>query len=181
MKPASLLKSKYVIGLVILLLASAVGIKTYRWTHRYIPPHVSLNHVPDTNLTTLRNGKTINLHKLRGNVVLLTIWASNCPTCRKEMPQLVDLDFEYADKGLKIVAVASYYDNLKRLLNLVESEDLPYPVVYDRDKKIYDATNYYATPTNFLIDKEGRVIMTEVGKTNFKMLKKTINTLLAKS
>lgn len=97
------------------------------------------------------------------------------------MPQLVDLDFEYADKGLKIVAVASYYDNLKRLLNLVESEDLPYPVVYDRDKKIYDATNYYATPTNFLIDKEGRVIMTEVGKTNFKMLKKTINTLLAKS
>ncbi|MEJ2399630.1 MAG: TlpA disulfide reductase family protein [Gammaproteobacteria bacterium] len=180
MKPVSLLKSKYVIGLVILLLASAVGVKSYRYFHRYIPPHVSLNYIPDTNLTTLRSGKTINIHKLRGKVVLLTIWASNCPTCIREIPHLVDLDLEYADKGLKIIAVAIYQDKLKRLRNLVESADLPYPVVYDRDKIIYDATRYYATPTSFLIDKEGRVIMTKIGRMNFEKLKKTINALLAK-
>jgi len=177
MQPLSLLKTKYGLGLVIIMLATVIGIGSYKWYHRF-----GFIYAPNINLATLRGGHTINLSKLEGKPILLTVWASNCPDCLHEIPHLEDLDLELSQKGLQIVGVAVYWDKLERLRDLVQSEELPYPVVYDGDKKIFHAIGGYgATPTTFLINPQGRVVMKKIGKMNITTVRKTVLAMLERN
>jgi peroxiredoxin len=176
MQPLSLLKTKYGFGLIIIILAAIIGLGSYKWYHRF-----GFIYAPNINMTTLRGGRTLNLAKLQGKPILLTFWASNCPDCRNEIPHLEDLDLELSQKGLQIVGVAAYWDKLQRLRNLVQSEDLPYPVVYDGNKKLFHAVGgYYSTPTTFLINPQGRVVMKKIGKMDIARVRKTILAMLKK-
>lgn len=173
---SSVVKTKYALGLAIIILAVIIGIGTYKWYHRF-----GFTYAPNINMTTLRGGHTINLAKLRGKPILLTFWASNCPDCLHEIPHLENLALELSQQGLQIIGVAAYWDKPKRLSNLVESEDLPYPVVYDRDKQLYHAVGgYHATPTTFLINPQGRVVMKRIGQINVAAVRKTILAMLEK-
>ncbi|MEI9976479.1 MAG: TlpA disulfide reductase family protein [Ignavibacteriota bacterium] len=51
------------------------------------------------------DGKTYNLDALRGKVVLLNFWATWCPPCRREMPDMEKLYQRFASKGLVVLAV----------------------------------------------------------------------------
>lgn len=172
-----LLKTKHVIGLSITILTVVIVVGSYKWYHRF-----GFIYAPNINLTTLRGGHTINLSKLKGKPILLTVWASNCPTCISEIPNLEDLDLELSQKGLQIIGISVYWDKHERLRDLVQSEDLPYPVVYDGDKKIFHAIGGYSvTPTTFLIDPQGRVVMKKIGKMNIATVRKTILAMLERS
>lgn len=171
-----LLKTKYALGLIFIVLATSIGVGGYKWYYRF-----GFVHAPNINMTTLRGGHTLNLSKLQGKPILLTFWASNCPDCLNEMPHLEDLDLELSQKGLQIVGVSVYWDKLQRLRNLVQSADLPYPVVYDSKKKLFHAVGgYYATPTTFLINPQGRVVMKKVGQMNIPAVRKMILAMLEK-
>ena len=166
--------SKLLIGIGIAVLAGVIGIGSYKWYHRF-----GFVHAPDINLTTLTEGQTLNLKTLQGKPVLLTFWASNCPTCLHEIPQLKQLYQDLTPKGLHIVSVAVYWDKLDRLRSKMQDEDLPYPVIYDGDKKLYHAINGYAlTPTTFLINPKGRVVMKKVGEMDIPAVRNKILAML---
>ncbi|MEJ2441218.1 MAG: TlpA disulfide reductase family protein [Gammaproteobacteria bacterium] len=159
------------------MLATIIGIGSYKWYYRF-----GFAHVPNINMTTLREGQTLNLAKLQGKPILLTFWSSNCPTCLSEIPHLEDLDLELSQKGLQIVGVSVYWDKLNRLRDLVQSEQLPYPVVYDGDRKMFHAIGGYGeTPTTYLINSQGRVVMKKIGKINMPAVRKTILAMLEKN
>ncbi|HEU4708980.1 MAG TPA: TlpA disulfide reductase family protein, partial [Methylophilaceae bacterium] len=71
---------------------------------------------PDVTFVTLE-GKNIRMTDLRGKVVLVNFWATDCPGCIAEMPQLVKTYNQYHDKGFEIVAVAMSYDPPNQVLN----------------------------------------------------------------
>ncbi|MBQ9436756.1 MAG: TlpA family protein disulfide reductase [Lachnospiraceae bacterium] len=108
-----------------------------------------------------------DLHTLsdyRGKVVFLNIWATWCPPCRAEMPDIQKLYEEYHTKGIEDVvflgvACPNYgnetdEDGIKDFLN---ENGYTYPVVMDPEGKVI--TDYYITayPTTFMIDKRGAV------------------------
>jgi len=58
----------------------------------------------------------------------VTFWATDCPGCIKEIPDLIDLYTQYHKQGLEIIAVAMYYDPPNHVVTMTEEQRLPYDV-----------------------------------------------------
>ncbi|MGD0960591.1 MAG: TlpA disulfide reductase family protein [Methylomonas sp.] len=113
---------------------------------------------PDAVFKTI-GGESISVADLRGKPALITFWASNCPACLREMPDLIDLYRRYGGSKLNIVAVAMYYDPPNQVLNVVHEKRIPYAVALDPFNELGKAFgNVELTPTTFLLDKSGRIV-----------------------
>ncbi|HSJ80616.1 MAG TPA: TlpA disulfide reductase family protein [Thiobacillus sp.] len=125
---------------------------------------------PAVTFTTLE-GKPIVLDELRGKVVLVNFWATSCPGCIKEMPDMVESYKLYRDRGFEIIAVAMSYDPPNYVLNFVETRQLPFPVALDVDGAHARAFgNVQLTPTTFIIGKDGRILEQKLGELDFVRL-----------
>lgn len=134
---------------------------------------------PDVTYMNLK-GEKISALSLRGKVVLVNFWATTCSTCVAEMPQMVDTYNKYHQQGLEFIAVAMSYDPPNLVLNYAETRQLPFHVALDLKGEIAQSFgNVKATPTTFLIDKQGRIIQRYVGKPSFEQLHKLLEKELA--
>ncbi|WP_254786825.1 TlpA disulfide reductase family protein [Methylomonas sp. LWB] len=132
---------------------------------------------PDHTFTSL-NGEQISLRQLHGSPVLVTFWATDCASCLSEIPTLINWHHRFANRGLKIIAVAMYYDPPNRVLELTRERKLPYDVVLDVDGSgAADFGNVNLTPTTFLIDSTGKLILHQVGMGDLVELEARISTL----
>ncbi|MGZ4982242.1 MAG: peroxiredoxin family protein, partial [Methylobacter sp.] len=69
----------------------------------------TITSAPDVTFTTI-TGQKIALKDFRGKPVIVTFWATDCPSCIQEIPDLIDLYTQYHAAGLEMIAVAMYYD-----------------------------------------------------------------------
>ncbi len=106
---------------------------------------------------TLR-GKPFDLAYLRGNVVLLNVWASWCEPCKEELPTLGDLYRERGHEGLRVVGVSidapRAHDEVRRL---VQTYRVPYPIVLDPKSRIVKTLKVNGYPTTFILGRDGKV------------------------
>ncbi len=125
---------------------------------------------PAATFTTL-DGKQMSLEQLRGKVVLVNFWATSCPGCVREMPDLIETYKRYKDKGFVVVAVAMSYDPPNYVVNFVKTRQLPFPVALDVNGEHARAFgDVQLTPTSFLIGKDGSVIEQTLGDLDFARL-----------
>lgn len=125
---------------------------------------------PQTVFTAL-NGEKIALDSLRGKVVLVNFWATSCPGCIKEMPDLVKTWQKYHSRGLETIAVAMSYDPPEYVSQFAEKNGLPFTVALDASGAVAQAFgNVRLTPTTFVIDKQGKIIQQYVGEPDFAQL-----------
>jgi peroxiredoxin len=126
---------------------------------------------PAATFTTLE-GNSIVLADLRGKVVLVNFWATSCPGCIKEMPDMVETYKQYKDRGFEIVAVAMSYDPPNYVANFVQTRQLPFPVALDVNGEHARAFgNVQVTPTTFIIGKDGRILEQKLGELDFVRLR----------
>jgi peroxiredoxin len=129
---------------------------------------------------TLLDGREARSNALRGQVVLVNFWATSCAICIAEMPQLVATHQQFAARGLQTLAVAMQYDPPSRVVGFAEARGLPFGVVIDNTGSIARSFgDVAATPTTFLIDRQGRIARRWVGTPDFAVLNRWIETLLA--
>jgi peroxiredoxin len=122
------------------------------------------SQAPDAAFTSIQ-GEQFTTESLRGKVVLVNFWATDCVTCVHEMPMMVDTYKKYAPKGYEMVAVAMKYDPANYVLNFAQTRQLPFKVALDPMGKIAASfPNVQLTPTSFLIDKQGRIIKRYLGE-----------------
>jgi peroxiredoxin len=130
---------------------------------------------PAATFTTLE-GQSIELGQLRGKIVLVNFWATSCPGCIKEMPDLIDTYNQFKDRGFVIVAVAMSYDPPNYVANFAKTRQLPFPVALDVDGAHAHAFgDVQLTPTSFLIGKDGSIIEEKLGELDFDKLKALLN------
>jgi len=135
---------------------------------------------PAVTFTTLA-GKPVTPRELHGKVVLVNFWATSCPVCARELPELVATYRTYAPRGFEIVAVAMPYDRPDWVVDYARRRELPFTVALDYDGTINRAFGgIEATPTAFLIDKRGRIIRRTVGEPDFADLRARIQRELDK-
>jgi len=111
---------------------------------------------PDFNLIGLK-GHRVSLSDMRGKVVFIDFWASWCPPCKKEFPELEKLTTEF--KGDKFVTLAVSEDKVRSNVKgfLSEYYDMPSNliVLLDRKSKAIRKYSVGAMPTSFIIDANG--------------------------
>jgi len=126
---------------------------------------------PPSTFTTLE-GKTLTLDELRGKVVLVNFWATSCPGCVKEMPDMVEVYKQYKDRGFEIIAVAMSYDPPNYVQSFVQTRQLPFPVALDVNGEHARAFgNVQLTPTSFIIGKDGSILEQKLGEIDFVRLR----------
>ena len=113
------------------------------------------------------NGKEMKLSDYKGKVILINFWATWCPPCRKELPDLSILSSELKDKDFKMLGV-SVDDDQQVLNNFLKTNSLSYTVLFEPNQlvgKYMDAAsqNQNVVPQTYIIDKNGKVVEAIMG------------------
>jgi peroxiredoxin len=104
---------------------------------------------------TALDGKTYSLASLKGKVVLLNFWATWCPPCRKEMPDMERLSRDFGKKGLVVLAVSD--ENREVVEGYLAKERYTFPILLDPERKVHTAFSVDGIPKSFVFDREGRL------------------------
>ena len=116
-------------------------------------------------------GEKITTASLRGKVVLVNFWATDCVTCVKEMPEIVATHNKYRERGFETIAVAMRHDPPNYVLSYTEKNKLPFKVALDPMGELAKAFGEVKlTPTTFVIDKQGNVVTRILGEPDFAKL-----------
>jgi len=106
------------------------------------------------SLTAL-DGKQYTLAGLRGHIVLLNFWATWCPPCRKEMPDMEKLYRKFESRGLIVLAVSD--EKRETVEGFLAKTPYSFAVLLDPDRKVHGAFGVEGIPKSFLFDREGRM------------------------
>lgn len=118
---------------------------------------------PDFELKTL-TGDTIQLSDLRGQAVLVNLWATWCPPCRAEMQTIETAYNEYKEKGFVVLAVnMTSQDNPLNVNPFVEEQGLTFPILLDESGEVGKAYQLKSLPSSFFIDREGKIHEVVIG------------------
>lgn len=119
---------------------------------------------PEIALKTI-GGKQFSLKSLRGKYVVVDFWASWCPDCRKDAPNVVAMYNKFHKKGVEFVGV-SFDTKSESWKSAVEKLGIPYTQVSDmknmRESPVALAYNIKWIPTVYVIDPEGKVVLATV-------------------
>jgi thiol-disulfide isomerase/thioredoxin len=122
-------------------------------------------------------GQPVNKDNWPGNVVLVNFWATWCPPCREEIPELLRLKKEFGDK-LQIVGISEDDDPPQEVLRFVRHQGMNYPIVMATGKLVDSYGGVPALPTSFLIDTQGRVVTKHSGLYPIEMYEQEVRALL---
>ena len=101
------------------------------------------------------NGNAWTLKSLRGKVVLVNFWATWCPPCRKEIPDLELLYNRFKDKGLVVLGISD--EAASKVTAFVGSHTMTYPVLLDPGRKVNKQLEVEGIPRTLLYNRNGRL------------------------
>jgi len=122
------------------------------------------------------NGKEVSLGDFKGKKVLLNFWASWCPPCKAEMPDLEKLYQQTKDSDLVILAV-NLGEDKTTAKTFIDNNKYNFTVLLDLDQSTANQYNIVAIPTSFFIDKEGNIVSTIKGGITLEQMKDNISKL----
>jgi cytochrome c biogenesis protein CcmG, thiol:disulfide interchange protein DsbE len=163
----------WIVGLVLGLVVVLVGMG-WAVRDRFLPVEVG-STAPDFVARDLE-GNPVRLADLRGEVVLLNIWATWCPPCREEMPSMQRLHEEFRGRGFHVVAVSIDAPMGRRdrggreggnVRAFAREMGLTFPLWLDPAGDIQRVYRSTGVPESFVIDRQGRVVKKVLGATEW--------------
>lgn len=121
-------------------------------------------YAPDFKLKNM-DGEEVKLSDFKGKKVLLNFWATWCPPCRSEIP---DLEKFHQKSDVAVIGVDSLSQerNTTVVSEFIKEYDMTYPVLKDKDGLIISMYQVQSYPTSYLIDSKGRISNIAVGPLN---------------
>jgi len=101
-------------------------------------------------------GKSWTLKGLGGKIVLVNFWATWCPPCRKEMPDLDTLYHRFEKSGLVVLAISD--EDAGTVKPFIADHNVGYPVLLDPGRKVNQLFRVQGIPKSFLFDREGNLV-----------------------
>lgn len=124
------------------------------------------------------DGKAVQLSSFKGKVIILDFFATWCPPCRQEIPDFIELQKQYGDKGLMMIGVS--LTPAEDVKPFAEKLGINYTVLVGDDKSEAAYGPIRSIPTTFIIDKEFNVARKYIGFTDKEVFEKDVKELLSK-
>lgn len=103
------------------------------------------------------NGRRIRLSDYRGKVVLINFWATWCPPCRAEIPDLIKLQRDYESRGLQVIGVTYPPQKLAEVLRFVRRAKVNYPIALGAKKTKLLFSSSETLPMTIVIGTDGGI------------------------
>jgi len=122
------------------------------------------------------NGKELSLSDLKGKRVFLNFWATWCPPCKAEMPEIEKLYQETKNSNLVIVAV-EIGEPLNTVKPFIASNKYNFKVLIDPNQSVATQYNVTSIPTSYFINVDGNIVSKNIGGMNIDQMKAYIKLL----
>ncbi|MBI4327108.1 MAG: TlpA family protein disulfide reductase [Chloroflexi bacterium] len=109
------------------------------------------------------DGKPLKSSDFAGKVVILDFWATWCGPCRMEIPSFIELQNQYADKGLVVIGVSLDQDGATAVKPFMEKMGINYPIMLGDETIVSAFGGIEGIPTTFINDREGRIVRKHEG------------------
>lgn len=133
---------------------------------------------PDFELTDINSGKSVKLSSLRGKPVWVNYFATWCPPCKAELPDIAQKYARYKDKGLEVVGV-DMRENPDTVKKFTHSNGYNWTFVVDADGKVTDSYYVYSIPTHLFIDKNGVIRAIALGSLSPGLMEENIAKIIS--
>ena len=134
---------------------------------------------PDFNLKD-QYGVTHSLENYKGKVIFLNFWATWCPPCKKEMPDIENIYKEYGENKKDVVILGVNSEKENEVKKFLKDKGYTFPTVIDENSEVMRKYFIQAFPTSFVIDKEGNVYGYVMGGLTKEQIKQVIEEVLKK-
>lgn len=114
------------------------------------------------------DGEQHTLDDYRGKVIMLNLWATWCPPCRREIPSMESIYQDLVDKGFVVLAVNQFETPDHVFAYMGQLSVFPtFPILFDRDSKVSELYRVKGLPTTLLINRQGEVVYRAIGGRDF--------------
>lgn len=133
------------------------------------------NLAPDFELKTL-DGQSMKLSDLRGKRVIVNLWATWCPPCRAEMPDMQSFYEANKDKGIVVFGVnlTSSEAQPENIARFIDEFGITFPVVLDEENNVADWYQVVSIPTSYMIDSRGVIQQKITGPMSKEMMEELV-------
>ncbi|OLL29890.1 redoxin [Burkholderia sp. SRS-W-2-2016] len=174
-------------GAVVAVIAAGGGVAANHWFNR--DAEVAYAAQPDNHQGAVQqlwnapvtgvDGKPQSLTHLKGHPIVVNFWASWCGPCVEEMPELSQIQREYASKGIQFVGLG--VDSEKNIQTFLQKVKVAYPIYVTgfggADLARAFGNNAGGLPFTVVIDAKGNIRSTKLGQIDAKALRQTLDTL----
>ncbi len=108
------------------------------------------------------DGQIVSTAQLHGKVAIVNFWATWCPPCQEEIPEMMELQKQFQGK-LQIIGVSMDDGPAEAVKQFADKVGMNYPIVMGSDGLSDEYGGIPALPTSFIVDPEGRVVQKHVG------------------
>ncbi len=120
-------------------------------------------------------GNDVSLSDYKGKVVFVNFWATWCPPCRGEIPDLIKLQEKYGKDGFAILGISVDQQNsIGKVPGFVKKMGMNYPVLYSQIDVVRNYGGIESIPTTFVINRDGRALGKIVGARSYEAFEKII-------
>lgn len=134
---------------------------------------------PEFALTAV-DGSQIALSDLRGQVVLINLWATWCPPCRAEMPAIQQAYERFHAQGFTVLAVNQQEDGAT-VVQYMHDQRLTFPVLLDSDARVGATYQARVLPSSFFVDRRGIIRAVYRGPMSRGMIEGAVEQLVAEN
>lgn len=170
----------FIIAAFVLVVIAFAAVKQYGVSLSKTNSPSTLPSAPTENKMnfTLKDlaGNTVSLEGLKGKRVFLNFWATWCPPCKAEMPDIEKLYQETKNSDLVIIAV-NVGDPKETVQSFINKNKYHFTILLDLDNAVATQYNITGIPTSFFIDRDGNVMNHTVGALSYDAMKNNVDKL----
>ena len=164
------MKSARLLTGAIALVSLAAGVALFQWLEPDLrappvdgpPPAIELHAIPLTGL----DGATQRIGDWRGQILIVNFWATWCVPCRREIPTLIEIQREYAGRGVRVIGIA--FDGAEPVRRFAREYAIDYPLfLAGNGIPMYNAAfgnSSGALPFTAMLDRDGRISERHLGE-----------------
>lgn len=134
--------------------------------------------MPDFSLENASGGRAISSSEFKGNALLVIFFATWCPPCMEEIPDLIKIHKQFSPQGFSVIGLSVDQGGPAAVEQLVKKKAINYPVLMADAKTMQSFGGVYGIPVSFLVNKAGNVVKKYMGYVPSAVLIKDIASVI---